>query len=135
MRAPPVVGCLLIAVVPTLMACVTPAQRAPVILSADTCAARPSRADIAAAKGAHAAAKRFFERGDHDGAIRQWTYAYALDCTAHDLLLNIARALEQKGERAASLRQIEAYLKHHRRTPLIEERERRLRVDLAARGQ
>jgi tetratricopeptide (TPR) repeat protein len=124
-----------------LAACSAPSSRpaaplasasAPVIA---VCTHRPTPADVAAAKGAHQAAARFFDRADYDGAIRCWRDAYELDCTARDLLLNIANALEKKGEQAAALAEIDEYLKAGPATPLVRERSRRLRQALASSGQ
>lgn len=110
-----------------------PRPVAPAAVAA-ACTNRPTPADVAAAKGAHQAAARFFARGEYDGAIRCWQDAYALDCTAHDLLLNIANALEKKGDQAAALAEIDEYLKAGPATPLVRERTRRLRQALADSG-
>jgi tetratricopeptide (TPR) repeat protein len=116
---------------PTAPAAAPTPAAAPVVV----CALRPSPEDVAAAKGAHQAAARFFARADYDAAIRCWRDAYQLDCTAHDLLLNIANALEKKGDRAAALAEIEEYLKAGPATPLVQQRTRRLRQALASSGR
>jgi tetratricopeptide (TPR) repeat protein len=93
------------------------------------CTRTPKPADVTAAKGAHKAAARFYERGAWDDAIRCWADAYSFDCTAHDLLVNIANALEKKGDRRGALATLEAYLEH-KPNPEIAERVRKLREAL-----
>lgn len=125
-----------------LPACAPPPQRAasaPASAPRDTsrvdygalaCTRAPKPADVSAAKGAHKAATRFYERGNWDDAIRCWTDAYGFDCTAHDLLVNIANALEKKGDRAGALATLEAYLKHKPSAEVVE-RVRKLRESMA----
>lgn len=60
----------------------------------------PTVEDVAAAKGLHAAARRHFERGAFEAASRRWGEAYRLDCSAHRLLLNLARAEGRRGRKA-----------------------------------
>jgi hypothetical protein len=93
----------------------------------------PSPTAVAAAKGAHQAATRFFERGAYDEAIRCWTDAYELDCTAHDLLLNIARALDRKGDHAASLATLRAHRLRKRESPAADRKLARPKLEIAAR--
>jgi tetratricopeptide (TPR) repeat protein len=93
------------------------------------CTRTPKPADVTAAKGAHKAAARFYERGAWDDAIRCWADAYNFDCTAHDILVNIANAQEKKGDRAGALATLEAYLQH-KPNPEIAERVRKLREAL-----
>jgi tetratricopeptide (TPR) repeat protein len=99
------------------------------VYGAAPCTRTPKPEDVAAAKGAHKAATRFYERGAWDDAIRCWADAYNFDCTAHDLLVNIANALEKKGDRAGALATLEAYLKL-KPNPEIAERVRKLRETL-----
>ena len=46
---------------------------------------------------------RVVQRGDYATAITYWRDAYRRDCTAHALLLNLARAFELKGDRAEAV--------------------------------
>jgi tetratricopeptide (TPR) repeat protein len=76
----------------------------------EQCTREPTAADVEGAKGAHKAATQFFERGDYDRAIQYWRDAYSFDCTKPAILLNIANAYEKKGDRAAAVATLEAYL-------------------------
>lgn len=125
----------------TLPACAPPEQGAVSAPAASTkavdygalaCTRAPKPADVSAAKGAHKAAARFYERGDWDNAVRCWADAYGFDCTAHDLLVNIANALEKKGDRAGALATLEAYLKH-KPSAEVAERARKLREAMTER--
>src|SRR5688572_16183839 len=74
------------------------------------CTRKPSAADIEGAKGAHRAATQFYDRGDYDRAIQYWRDAYAFDCTAHAVLINIANAYEKRGDRTSAVATLETYL-------------------------
>lgn len=106
------------------------AAPAAVAYGAGACTQAPKQADVIAAKGAHKAATRFFERGDWDDAIRCWADAYSFDCTAHDLLVNIANAQEKKGDRAGALGTLRAYLEH-KPSAEVAERVRKLDKELS----
>src|SRR5262245_55933829 len=85
-------------------------------LAADTktpfppCTTAPTEADRNAAKGAFAAGQGSFNEADYATAITYWRDAYRRDCTAHALLLNLARAYELKGERSEAVNSLETYL-------------------------
>jgi hypothetical protein len=85
-------------------------------LAADTktpfppCTTVPTEADRNAAKGAFAAGQGSFNEADYATAITYWRDAYRRDCTAHALLLNLARAYELKGERSEAVNSLETYL-------------------------
>lgn len=67
-----------------------------------SCSKSPPAEDVEAAKGLHEAARRHFELGEYEAARRRWKEAYALDCSAHRLLLNVANCRQREGnERAA----------------------------------
>jgi hypothetical protein len=74
------------------------------------CKGPPTEQDIEAARGAHAAATRLYEKGSHERAIDTWLAAYELDCSAHGLLINIARGYEQLGDDDEKLRALETYI-------------------------
>src|SRR5262245_26503690 len=59
------------------------------------CTRQATKQETDAAKGAHTAAKGFFDKQDYDRAIRSWRDAYDFDCNAHPLLINIANAYEK----------------------------------------
>ena len=75
-----------------------------------SCDEPPADADVEAARSAHAAAERFFEKYDYEHARSVWMAAYHLDCTAHRLLINIARANEKLGDEDEALRSLELYV-------------------------
>jgi hypothetical protein len=74
------------------------------------CTTVPTEADRNAAKGAFAAGQGSFNEADYATAITYWRDAYRRDCTAHALLLNLARAYELKGERSEAVNSLETYL-------------------------
>ena len=51
-----------------------------------------------------------FNSADYAGAIGHWEHAYRLDCTAHALLLNLARAHELAGNPQAAAQALRTYL-------------------------
>jgi tetratricopeptide (TPR) repeat protein len=114
---------------PTVAPAAAPLAAYPVAV----CHGPPTPTAVAAAKGAHQAATRFFERGAYDEAIRCWTDAYELDCTAHDLLLNIAKALDRKGDHAASLATLRAHRLRKRESPGADPKLARPKLEIAAR--
>jgi len=67
-----------------------------------SCSSAPVAADVEAAKGLHEAARRHFEVGDYEAALQRWKEAYALDCTAHRLLLNVANCRQRQGDEEAA---------------------------------
>jgi len=62
------------------------------------CVEEPSPEEIEAAKGLHSAARRYFELGDYPASLVRWKEAYALDCNAHRLLLNVANGRQRQGD-------------------------------------
>ena len=92
------------------------------------CTKKPTPADVEGAKGAHKAASQFYERAEYDKAIRYWNDAYSFDCTANDLLVNIANAYEKLGDRPATVATLEAYLKRTGPNETIELKVKNLRA-------
>ncbi|HKQ68299.1 MAG TPA: tetratricopeptide repeat protein [Polyangiaceae bacterium] len=74
------------------------------------CTTAPTEADRKAAQGAFAAGQGSFNEADYATAITYWRDAYRRDCTAHALLLNLARAYELKGDRPEAVTSLETYL-------------------------
>ncbi|TKD12047.1 tetratricopeptide repeat protein [Polyangium fumosum] len=66
--------------------------------------------DVEGAKGAHKAARQFYERGEYARAIQYWRDVFNLDCNAVGTLLNIANAYEKLGDRQNAIFALEAYL-------------------------
>ncbi len=85
----------------------------PTVALAETypdCASEPSDEEVEAAKGAFMAGKAAFDEADYDRAITYWSDAYRRDCTAHDLLRNLARAYELSGQKQGAIDALQAYL-------------------------
>jgi len=74
------------------------------------CTTTPTDADRKAAQGAFTAGHGSFNEGDYPTAITYWRDAYRRDCTAHLLLVNLARAYELQGQRPEALAALETYL-------------------------
>jgi len=75
-----------------------------------SCTTAPTEADRRAAQGAFAAGQGSFNEADYATAITYWRDAYRRDCTAHALLLNLARAYELKSDRNEAVNALETYL-------------------------
>lgn len=74
------------------------------------CTTTATDADRKAAQGAFAAGQGSFNEADYPTAIVYWRDAYRRDCSAHALLLNLARAYELKGDRGEAVNALETYL-------------------------
>jgi len=74
------------------------------------CTTTATEADRKAAQGAFAAGQGSFNESDYSTAITYWRDAYRRDCSAHALLLNLARAYELKGDKAEAVNALETYL-------------------------
>lgn len=74
------------------------------------CDRTPSDKDVAGAKGAFQAGNASFDEADYDRAITYWEDAFRRDCTAHPLLLNLARAYELDGKRERAIVALQTYL-------------------------
>jgi len=75
-----------------------------------SCDRTPTQGDIAAAKGAFDAGNGSFNEADYDRAIVYWEDAYRRDCTAHPLLLNLARAYELNGLKHHAVNSLQTFL-------------------------
>jgi hypothetical protein len=74
------------------------------------CERAPTEAEVAAAKGAFQAGNASFNEADYERALTYWEDAYRRDCTAHPLLLNLARAYELNGDRKRAIVALETFL-------------------------
>src|SRR5690606_19081636 len=92
------------------------------------CSAEPTEGDIAAAKGAFQAGQASFNEADYERAITYWEDAYRRDCTAHALLLNLARAYELKGDKAQAVEALQTFLARKPESPQKDQIERRIVV-------
>ena len=95
------------------------------------CTKKPTHQETEGAKGAHKAASQFYERAEYDKAISYWQDAYKFDCTANDLLLNIANAYEKLGDRAATIATLETYVRRTGPNPNLELKVKNLKALMA----
>jgi hypothetical protein len=105
--------------------------QAPPAVSYPECTKKPTPADIEGAKGAHKAASQFYDRAEYDKAIRYWNDAYTFDCTANDLLINVANAYEKLGDRASTVATLEVYLARTGPNPTLAQKVKNLRQLMA----
>jgi hypothetical protein len=90
------------------------------------CTAEPTESDIAGAKGAFQAGQASFNEGDYKRAITYWEDSYRRDCTAHDMLLNLARAYELDRDNQQAVEALRTFLARKPETPKRDEIERRI---------
>ena len=67
------------------------------------CQGKPTEGDQKAAKSLFTAGQVSFNEADYRTAIQYWRDAYKRDCTAHLLLVNLARAYELAGDKRESV--------------------------------
>jgi hypothetical protein len=92
------------------------------------CMHEPTEQDVGAAKGAFQAGNASFDEADYPRAIVYWEDAYRRDCTAHALLLNLARAYELHGNKPQAIVALNTYLERVPDSPDKEKISRRLEV-------
>ncbi|MBN2196705.1 MAG: hypothetical protein JW751_28105 [Polyangiaceae bacterium] len=90
------------------------------------CAVEPAPEAVEAAQGAFKAGKAAFDEADYQRAINYWLDAYRRDCRAHDLLLNLARAYELRGDKTEAIHALKTYLERKPETSQREQFERRI---------
>lgn len=90
------------------------------------CDRTPTPADVEAARAMHTAAVELFNRGEYDRAIENWRDTYKVHCTAHAVLLNVASAYENKGDKESAIAALEAYLKRSPDAPDAESTKKRI---------
>jgi hypothetical protein len=74
------------------------------------CDRAPTKGDSAAAEGAFQAGNAAYGEADYDRAINYWEDAYRRDCTAHPMLLNLARAYEINGQKRHAVNALRTYV-------------------------
>jgi hypothetical protein len=74
------------------------------------CDRTPTKGDSAAAEGAFQAGNAAYGEADYDRAINYWEDAYRRDCTAHPMLLNLARAYEISGQKRHAVNALRTYI-------------------------
>ncbi|HWA74409.1 MAG TPA: hypothetical protein VG937_18820 [Polyangiaceae bacterium] len=92
------------------------------------CSHEPSETDLTAAKGAFQAGNASFDEADYPRAIVYWEDAYRRDCTAHALLLNLARAYELNGNKPQAVVALQTYIARVPASPDKDKIQRRLDV-------
>jgi hypothetical protein len=90
------------------------------------CTATPTVADQKGARGAFEAGQASYAEADYGTAVTYWRDAYRRDCTAHAMLLNLARAYEAKGDRAEAVNALETYLQRKPDDPNADQTQRRI---------
>ena len=92
------------------------------------CTREATDADVKAAKGAFQAGQASFDEGDYQRAITYWEDAYRRDCTAHAMLLNLARVYELADNKEQAVLALETYLQRDPETPKRNQIQRRIDV-------
>lgn len=92
------------------------------------CAHEASEADLTAAKAAFQAGNVSFNEADYPRAILYWEDAFRRDCTAHPLLLNLARAYELNGQKQQAVIALETFLQREPNTTERAQIQRRIEV-------
>jgi len=92
------------------------------------CQNSPLPQQVEQAKGLFRAGMQAFNEARYPEAVARWREAYRADCTAHALLLNLARAYELGGDRRSAAIALRAYLEREPNTPQRAQLERRIQV-------
>lgn len=92
------------------------------------CSHQPTEGDVAGAKGAFQAGQASFNEADYNRAISYWEDAYRRDCTAHDLLQNLARAYELDNQKRHAVSALETYLSRNPSSPMRDQIAKRIEV-------
>ncbi len=92
------------------------------------CTHEASDADLTAAKAAFQAGNVSFNEADYPRAILYWEDAFRRDCTAHPLLLNLARAYELNGQKRQAVVSLETFLEREPNSPERAQIQRRIEV-------
>jgi len=92
------------------------------------CTHEASDADLTAAKAAFQAGNVSFNEADYPRAILYWEDAFRRDCTAHPLLLNLARAYELNGQKRQAVVSLETFLEREPNSTERAQIQRRIEV-------
>jgi tetratricopeptide (TPR) repeat protein len=92
------------------------------------CTKQVNDADREAAKAAFNVGTASYNEADYSRAIQYWEDAYRRDCTAHALLLNLARAFESNGQKKHAVLALETYLQRSGDQAQKEQIQRRIEV-------
>ncbi|HEV8551571.1 MAG TPA: hypothetical protein VGQ57_21130 [Polyangiaceae bacterium] len=92
------------------------------------CTHEASDADITAAKAAFQAGNVSFNEADYPRAILYWEDAFRRDCSAHPLLLNLARAYELNGQKQQAVIALETFLQREPNSTERAQIQRRIEV-------
>jgi hypothetical protein len=92
------------------------------------CTHEASDADLTAAKAAFQAGNVSFNEADYPRAILYWEDAFRRDCTAHPLLLNLARAYELNGQKQQAVTALETFLEREPNSSESAQIQRRIEV-------
>ncbi len=92
------------------------------------CTKQVNDADRDAAKAAFNVGTASYNEGDYQRAIQYWEDAYRRDCSAHALLLNLARALESNGQKLHAVYALETYLARSGDTAQKDQIQRRIQL-------
>ena len=92
------------------------------------CTHEASDADLTAAKAAFQAGNVSFNEADYPRAILYWEDAFRRDCSAHPLLLNLARAYELNGQKQQAVTALETFLEREPNSSESAQIQRRIEV-------
>jgi hypothetical protein len=92
------------------------------------CTHEASDTDLTAAKAAFQAGNVSFNEADYPRAILYWEDAFRRDCTAHPLLLNLARAYELNGQKRQAVISLETFLQREPNSTERAQIQRRIEV-------
>jgi hypothetical protein len=92
------------------------------------CTHEASDADLTAAKAAFQAGNVSFNEADYPRAILYWEDAFRRDCSAHPLLLNLARAYELNGQKPQAIAALETFLEREPNSSESAQIQRRIEV-------
>jgi len=92
------------------------------------CTHEASDADLTAAKAAFQAGNVSFNEADYPRAILYWEDAFRRDCSAHPLLLNLARAYELNGQKRQAVVSLETFLEREPNSTERAQIQRRIEV-------
>jgi hypothetical protein len=92
------------------------------------CTHEASDADLTAAKAAFQAGNVSFNEADYPRAILYWEDAFRRDCSAHPLLLNLARAYELNGQKQQAVVALQTFLEREPNSTERAQIQRRIEV-------